>query len=81
MDKFKSKVHLLADRFIDEILEVRRYIHKYPELSFQEHNTSRYISQKLAEWGIASKVVAETGLIASISGQSGGAEIVLRADI
>lgn len=81
MDKIKSKVQLLANRFFDEILEVRRYIHKYPELSFEEHNTSRYIAQKLAGWGIASEVVAETGLIASISGKSAGQEIVLRADI
>lgn len=81
MDKIKSKVQLLANRFFDEILEVRRYIHQYPELSFEEHNTSRYIAQKLAGWGITSKVVAGTGLIAGISGKSAGQEIVLRADI
>jgi len=81
MDKYKSKIQLLANRFLDEVIEVRRYIHQYPELSFNEHNTSRYIAQKLAGWGIESKVVAETGLIASISGKSDGPEIVLRADI
>ena len=81
MDEYKSKIQLLANRFLDEVIEVRRYIHQYPELSYNEHNTSRYIAQKLAGWGIESKVVAETGLIASISGKSDGPEIVLRADI
>ncbi len=80
MDEFKSKVELLADRFIGEILEIRRYIHQNPELSFKEHNTARYIAQKLAAHGIESKVVAETGLLASISGKGHGPEIVLRAD-
>lgn len=81
MDKYKSKVQLLADRFFNETLEIRRYIHQNPELSFKEHNTSRYIAQKLAGWGIESKVVADTGLIACISGKTAGPEIVLRADM
>lgn len=81
MDSLKSKVQLLAHRFFKEILEIRRYIHQNPELSFKEHDTSRYIAQKLAGWGIESKVVADTGLIASISGDTTGPEIVLRADI
>jgi len=81
MDKIKSKVQILADRFFDKVLEIRRYIHQYPELSFKEYNTSKYIANKLSASGIASTVVADTGLIASISGKSDGHEIVLRADI
>lgn len=81
MDPYKTTINLLADRFYNEILESRRYLHQNPELSFKEFNTSRYVAQKLAEWGIESRVVADTGLIACISGKSAGPEIVLRADL
>lgn len=81
MDAIQSKIRLLANRFFDETLEIRRYIHQNPELSFREFNTSRYVAQKLAEWGLKSRVVADTGLICRLEGAHPGKEIVLRADL
>ncbi len=81
MNELKNKIRLLADRFEPEILQVRRYLHENPELSFKEHNTATFIAQKLAEWGIVAKKVAGTGILAGLKGGDGGKEVVLRADI
>ena len=81
MEAIDSQIKLLADRFLGEIRDIRRYLHENPELSFKEYNTSRYVAQKLAEWGLKSKEVAETGLICRIDGSKPGKEVVLRADL
>lgn len=47
--KIKSRAHELRD----EVLAIRHHIHSHPELSFQEKETSAFISQKLTECGIA----------------------------
>jgi amidohydrolase len=41
-----------VDELFEEIKEFRRKIHQNPELSFQEISTSKFISEKLNEWGI-----------------------------
>ena len=33
----------LANDNFNEIVDIRRHLHKHPELSFQEHNTSKYL--------------------------------------
>ena len=81
MHQLKSKIQLLANRYNEELIQVRRYLHENPELSFKEFNTSRFIAQKLAEWGIESKVVADTGLLSFVRGSTDGKHVVLRADI
>jgi len=34
-----NKIKQLTESAFDEIVEIRRYIHKNPELSFKEHKT------------------------------------------
>ena len=60
------KIHPLILKIKDEIIKNRRYFHKYPELSFQELNTSKVIEEKLTEMGINPKSgIAKTGLLGS----------------
>ena len=66
-EKIKEKAGL----FHNDVLTVRRHIHKNPELSFREYETSGFISEKLKEYGIAHKPVAETGIVAKITGKKG----------
>jgi amidohydrolase len=75
----REKVKLL----FNEVVSVRRHIHKHPELSFQEYQTSRYISGKLQEYGIDHKTVAGTGIHARITGKRGtdGRHLALRAEL
>lgn len=31
------------DEYKDEMIQIRRHLHQYPELSFEEHQTKKYI--------------------------------------
>lgn len=80
--EIKEKIKQLAKDFSSEFVEVRRDLHQYPELSFNEHQTSKYIRQKLQEIGIERiRTVAETGLLATIHGTEKDKTILLRADM
>ena len=37
--------------FHDDLTSWRRDIHAHPELGFEEHRTSEFVAQKLAEFG------------------------------
>ncbi len=61
---------------------VFRHLHQHPELSFEEYETSKYISNKLQEIGITDITsIADTGILATIKGAKRGKSIGLRADI
>ena len=66
-----------------ESVEFRRELHKYPELSFQEHRTQQFILDALAAEGIAAERIASTGVLVKIEGRRGNLKraVVLRADI
>ncbi len=63
-----------------EIIEVRRHLHQYPELSFEEVETSKLAAERLKELGYAIKTgIAGTGITADIG--SGARTIAIRADM
>lgn len=66
-----------------EVVGIRRHLHQYPELSFEERATSAYIADWLSRWQIPFKAgVGGYGLVALIEGQAGkGACVALRADM
>ncbi len=66
----------------DELIEIRREFHKYPELSAHEYETMERIAKLLDKWGIAyEKGVADTGLLVRMHGKYPGHNIALRADM
>lgn len=67
--------------FENEVIQIRRQIHKYPELGGNEFETAKFIEKKLKEYKIAYKRISKTGIIATIKGNSSGKVIALRADI
>lgn len=78
----KEEIKALAQRFHPDIVKLRRHLHTYPELSFQEHKTSAFIKRQLDELGIVWKSVAGTGILATIEGQIKSEKVIaLRADI
>lgn len=82
MSDLVHKIKELSDTYFEEILEIRRYIHANPELSFQEHKTASFIEKKLAEFGINNtQRIAETGVTFCLNGKGHGKTIALRADI
>ncbi len=63
-------------------IEFRRHLHRYPELSFEERATQRYIAAALSAAGISFREIAGTGVLAKIEGRGDLTQaVVLRADI
>ena len=66
----------------EDLLEMRRTLHRHPELSNHEFKTAEFIEKHLDEWGIQHERVGQTGVYAEIHGSRGqGKTIALRADI
>ena len=59
--------------------EIRRALHRNPELSFQEYETSLFIQSRLRELGVPFRVYATTGIVAHLG--EGERCVALRADI
>jgi len=60
----------------------RRHLHQYPELGFKEYCTAEFVAQQLTDWGIDHQTnIAETGIVATISGECAGPVLAIRADI
>ena len=72
----------LSSDVFDEVVEIRRYLHMNPELSFEEFETSRYIKNTLNSWGIKfSDNYSNNGLSVVIEGKHPNSRVVaLRAD-
>jgi amidohydrolase len=67
---------------LDEVIEQRRYFHKHPEVSFSEHETSRYLKERLRELGLDLETCpTETGAVALLDTGRPGKTVMLRADI
>lgn len=43
---------LAIEQLLPEMVEWRRHLHRHPELSYQEKETSAYVAARLAEFGI-----------------------------
>ena len=72
------------DTYAREAAEHRHHLHAHPEPSFEEHETQRYITDRLRSLGLEPSPIAGTGVTASIAGRKGSADgkvLLLRADI
>lgn len=72
-----------AEGIEQKLVDIRRHLHQYPELSHEEFETTAYIRRRLEEEEIriATQFDLKTGLIAEVGGLHGGPVIALRADI
>lgn len=62
-----NKIKELSNSIFEEVKAIRRHLHQYPELSYQEYNTMKFVCEKLKEYGIEYQdKVAETGIVAII---------------
>lgn len=66
----------------DEMIQIRRYLHEYPELSFEEEKTAQYIIDfyKGKDVEIETEVGNGHGIVVTIKGDKPGKTIGLRAD-
>src|SRR5215207_2061809 len=71
-----------GEAYRGEILALRRHLHRYPEVSGEEHATSKTVQKKLEEHGISSTAgYAGTGVLGVVEGGRPGKTVALRADI
>ncbi|MHB1179481.1 MAG: M20 metallopeptidase family protein [Daejeonella sp.] len=78
----KDKISHLAQEFHPEVIRNRRHLHANPELSFEEYETSAFVKAKLDELGISYQKMADTGIVALITGAKPSDKVVaLRADM
>ncbi|MDF2500121.1 MAG: yxeP 1 [Anaerosporomusa subterranea] len=71
-----------AQVLLPSLIAIRRQLHMFPELSWQEVKTTQTIAEFLHQLGL--EVVTwegETGLVAILQGDQQGATVALRADI
>lgn len=78
----QKEIKKWANKTCARVIEDRRHLHSYPELSFQEHETAAFIKARLNDMGISWQSMAGTGVMAVINGEKPSNEVIaLRADM
>ena len=78
----RNQIRKLARYYYDEVVEIRRHIHQYPELSFHEFETAKYVENILHKMGLDSQRIAGTGLTGMLGKTDTSKKTVaLRAEI
>ncbi len=79
----QQQIRHLAEQHHTDNIAIRRHLHQYPELSFEEKMTAQFVSERLTEWGIPHQTgIAGTGVVGIIEGQlPDSRSIALRADM
>ena len=79
----EKKIREIIDENFDQFVEIRRDLHRYPELGLEEFRTADQIERYLKKWKInVSERVNKTSVVGMIKGNCpNGLVIGLRADI
>ena len=71
----------LAQQKESRMVQVRRYLHQYPELSFEEYHTHDFILNQLSQLSCEIRTpVGRNGIVATFKGHGDGPTVALRAD-
>lgn len=71
-----------AQELSTKIIDIRRTLHRNPELSYQEHETAAFIAAHLRDIGVeVSEGVGGTGVVGLLCGNRKGRTIAVRADM
>jgi len=76
------RIKQIADQHFDAMVANRRHLHRNPELSFEEFETTKFIAEKLKETGYDLQTITETGGYIDILGKNHSSKVIaLRGDI
>ncbi|MGV3631525.1 MAG: M20 metallopeptidase family protein [Bacteroidota bacterium] len=85
MTEIHAQIKAQAAALFPKVKAMREHLHRHPELSYQEFETSKFVQEKLEEIGITDfQIMAETGVVAMIRGRQHSETepcIALRADL
>ena len=77
-----NQIKAAAEQVFPTVTQIRRTIHRSPELAFEEYETARLVRETLAPLGVHVRTgVAKTGVVATLEGGQPGPTILLRADM
>jgi len=77
-----NAIKAAAEQFLPDIVQLRRTIHRNPELAYQEHETARLVRETLRPLGLSVQSgIAGTGVVATLQGEHPGPTVMLRADM
>lgn len=68
-----------AQQLKPQLVQWRRHLHQFPELSFHEVETQQYLLDALSAMGLSPKPIGKTGVAVDIGQGQGG--VAIRADI
>ena len=71
----------ISNDIVKEVIKIRRYLHKYPEISEKEYNTCEYIRNYLNNIGINNKVIGKTGVVGTLIKDEDFPTVAIRAEI
>ena len=72
----------LSNQEIAEAVAWRRELHQIPELAFQEHQTSAFVAERLASFGLqVTTGIGGTGVVGTLKRGTSSRAIALRADM
>ncbi len=72
----------IIQSYLDDLIPLRRDLHKHPELGFEEARTSDSIAERLESFGLAvERGLGKTGLVGVLKNGSSERSIALRADM
>lgn len=79
----ESFILKMARIHLPNVIAIRRHLHQYPELSFEEKETAAFVAAQLDDIGVKyQKDVAGTGIVALIEGLDPASSVIaLRADM
>lgn len=75
------KIKRIISEYREELLELRRDFHQFPELGFREFRTGGIVKNYLETIGISAQQIAQTGIVGLLEGHMSGKTILLRADM
>lgn len=71
----------IVNELLPALIAIRRQIHRYPELAFQENRTAALIANTLLNLGLATNTgIAHTGVVGVLPG-TGSSVVAIRADM
>jgi amidohydrolase len=75
---FKGEVAAIGE----DVVRWRRHVHAHPELSYQEHETAKFVIDRLQEFGgLEISTPTKTSVVADLVGGRPGPRLALRADM
>jgi amidohydrolase len=77
-----KEINSAAEKVLPRVIEWRRHLHQFPELSNREFKTAKYVEAHLRKLGLEVRTgVAKTGVVGILKGAQPGPTIGLRADM